>query len=415
MKSLLQILLFSFLYLPVLATADTRLVMESEAGDPIGGGKKYLFDLNNSFISAKPFYPNLNPAVSFLVISKTSGAQWELNFAAPGGSKLIPGTYQGAYRFPFNESKPGLSVSTDGQRCDTVTGTFEVTRVEHLAPNNLTSFEVIFEQHCNGSAAALRGTLQFNAPNPPETRFQMSGDAGDYITTGRTFDYSPNNANFSIFPNFGDYNRGITVNITAKDGTNNWSASFATGKNIRPMRGIYLFAQRFPFNGNQPGLDIGGSGRGCNTLMGTFEVLQADYNDDGSIRSFGATFEQHCEGKGPAARGIVKFNYTGVTAPPSPTCSAELQQSNDAVLNLTAENSELKSRLAAADTKNKELSASLVQANSNYETLKKTYFEVTLQLKKLQALYNDAMLQLVLCQSRSSSSATPTPTPYLAH
>jgi hypothetical protein len=52
-----------------------------------------------------------------------------------------------------------------------------------------------------------------------------------------------------------------------------------------------------PFQGSdQPGLSVSGDGRGCNTLTGRFEVLEAVYRSSGDVVSFAADFEQHCEG-----------------------------------------------------------------------------------------------------------------------
>ena len=61
--------------------------------------------------------------------------------------------------------------------------------------------------------------------------------------------------------------------------------------------GTYYSATRFPFQSNAtPGLDFSGNGRGNNTLIGAFEVLQADYADDGSVIVFAANFIQYDEG-----------------------------------------------------------------------------------------------------------------------
>jgi hypothetical protein len=66
-------------------------------------------------------------------------------------------------------------------------------------------------------------------------------------------------------------------------------------------------------------LDISGESRGCNTLTGRFEVLEAVYGASGEVERFAATFEQHCEGGGPALLGSVLFNSTLPPPPPPPT------------------------------------------------------------------------------------------------
>ena len=66
----------------------------------------------------------------------------------------------------------------------------------------------------------------------------------------------------------------------------------------------YASATRYPFQDpSSPGLSVGGDGRGCNTLTGSFTVSQVSFQTGGTIDSLDATFEQHCEGADPALRG----------------------------------------------------------------------------------------------------------------
>jgi len=54
-----------------------------------------------------------------------------------------------------------------------------------------------------------------------------------------------------------------------------------------------------------PGLSFSGDGRGCNTVSGQFTITDAVFGTDGSVQRFAASFEQHCDGAGPALRGNV--------------------------------------------------------------------------------------------------------------
>lgn len=73
----------------------------------------------------------------------------------------------------------------------------------------------------------------------------------------------------------------------------------------------YEGATRYPFQSpTTPGLSVSGTGRGCNTLTGRFDVLEAVYGADGSVQRFAANFEQHCEGGTAALRGSVRYNAT---------------------------------------------------------------------------------------------------------
>lgn len=79
--------------------------------------------------------------------------------------------------------------------------------------------------------------------------------------------------------------------------------------------------------GSAPGLDVSGNGRGCNTLEGLFTVTAIEVKTDGSVKSVGITFEQHCEGEQPALRGT--FNYRTSLMPPQPITGLTVERSGD--------------------------------------------------------------------------------------
>src|SRR5436305_111228 len=63
-----------------------------------------------------------------------------------------------------------------------------------------------------------------------------------------------------------------------------------------PTVGAYN-ATRWPFMGSGAGLDFSGNGRGDNTLTGSFNVLQADYDASGKIAAFAVNWTQYDEGR----------------------------------------------------------------------------------------------------------------------
>jgi alpha-tubulin suppressor-like RCC1 family protein len=74
--------------------------------------------------------------------------------------------------------------------------------------------------------------------------------------------------------------------------------------------GTYEGAQRHPFqSAGNPGISVSGDGRACNAHTGRFVVLEANYAVDGSVVSFAADYEQHCDGGIPALFGSVRFNF----------------------------------------------------------------------------------------------------------
>ena len=61
------------------------------------------------------------------------------------------------------------------------------------------------------------------------------------------------------------------------------------------------------------GLDFSGSGRGHNTSVGTFEILEIEYDEDGKIVAFAANFVQqgswyHQQPYSPPLLGCVRYN-----------------------------------------------------------------------------------------------------------
>jgi hypothetical protein len=144
------------------------------------------------------------------------------------------------------------------------------------------------------------------------TRVVMHSDPGDYIGQGRDYDYRPGNARIGA----GGSRRLAYVGVVGTDGSD-FGGTFEPGDGDILAPGRYAGATRYPFNGPEPGLDVSGSGRGCNTLEGEFTVRTAAFDDQGDVRQFGVDFVQHCEGGEPALRGTMEFRV-GDTSPDEP-------------------------------------------------------------------------------------------------
>ena len=141
------------------------------------------------------------------------------------------------------------------------------------------------------------------------TSMVVEGDAGDYITGGSRYALSTTDADLIgrsiVFSN-------VTLAIARLSFRSNrigWQMEFAGPDGQLPAPGIYenvaAVGRQAP---GQAGLNVTGPGRGCNNVTGRFVVLQADYGPFGYIKSFWATFEQHCEGGASALRGEVRLN-----------------------------------------------------------------------------------------------------------
>lgn len=137
----------------------------------------------------------------------------------------------------------------------------------------------------------------------PKTLVRFSGDRGDFISGGRSFDFNRTNARLSFDTNF---DNGVAARV---DGDQNFALDFAAPGDARLLVGAYENAQRFPFqDAGRPGLSVSGDGRGCNTVSGRFDVLQAVYRADGTPAVLAIDFEQRCEGGAAALRGQLRLD-----------------------------------------------------------------------------------------------------------
>jgi hypothetical protein len=155
----------------------------------------------------------------------------------------------------------------------------------------------------------------------------FGGDAGDYISGGQSYSYSTDTQDrLSVTSDSGHQHIGISV-----DGGNVdwWSLDLAAPSGQALAAGEYTGATRHPFNGSaEPGLDLSGNGRGCNTLTGSFTISEVEFGPNGYVQTLDATYEQHCEGDTAALRGEVHIDNP---APP-----AELDLGLDIALKGTA-------------------------------------------------------------------------------
>ena len=145
---------------------SASLTMTSDPDDFIGGGQSYSYDTS----AGDTFGSTSNgQVVSANILLAANGDFWFLDFAAPQGQTLAVGTYSGATRYPFNApSEPGLSVSGNGRGCNMLTGSFTVNEVTFGPNGYVETFDVDFEQHCEGLIPALRGHLHIVNPPAPQ-------------------------------------------------------------------------------------------------------------------------------------------------------------------------------------------------------------------------------------------------------
>jgi hypothetical protein len=143
------------------ATDPTLVTFQSDTGDFIGQGlTRVWFPADGTFTASRTYGDPANVQISF---NGGAAVSWTLIFHSPT-APLAVGTYTGATRFPFQSpTAPGLDVSGSGRACNNSTGSFTVTQVQYDGAGNVVRFAADFEQHCEGGAPALRGSVRCNA------------------------------------------------------------------------------------------------------------------------------------------------------------------------------------------------------------------------------------------------------------
>jgi hypothetical protein len=304
--------------------------LHSDVGDYIGAGKDFTYTQADSQIS-------LLATGGHLTISIAGDETWTGDFQEPSSlTTLQAGTYAGLQRYPFHvPAQGGMSWTGEGRGCNTLLGSFTVDSVTQVS-GAVTSIDLNFEQHCDGSAPALHGQIHWNTADrtappgpidpPPAGLWQpaagatpasgnyvyLQSEAGDYVGAGLAYSYTQATALLSIAASSGH----VTVGVA---GDENWSGNFQTMNGLALLQtGYYGNLKRYPFqNPVRGGLDWSGQGRGCNQLAGWFTVDAVTYSGS-TLSAIDVRFEQHCEGGAPALHGKIHWTSTDTTAPPGP-------------------------------------------------------------------------------------------------
>jgi VCBS repeat-containing protein len=149
----------------VAGAGSNYLLMASQPGDEIGLGQTYDFTPANSTITATvQIGGDTNNTVEVDVTTPSS--IWTLYFQAPDQGQLVPGVYDFATRWPFQQpGTAGLEVIGDGRGNTNLAGQFIVTEATYDPGGNITSFAASFVQYSDGSNAALIGQVAYNSSN----------------------------------------------------------------------------------------------------------------------------------------------------------------------------------------------------------------------------------------------------------
>jgi hypothetical protein len=137
------------------------------------------------------------------------------------------------------------------------------------------------------------------------TYLYLNSQTGDWVGGGLTHTFTPSDGTFTVQ----NTSSTVSINFHSPDNSQNWNLNFGSPASTKFARGQYVGAQRTAFRGPMnPGVDVSGDGRGCNTDAGQFLVSDLAMAPDGTVERLAIDFEQHCEGAAPALFGSFRYN-----------------------------------------------------------------------------------------------------------
>jgi len=167
-------------------------VIESDAGDPVGGGSNESGDGGPWSIELLVYQDEYEPYEMVLDFAGSRGQRWRAAaWVWPVGHYLSVGSYANA-RYPQLDGMPSIFVQNGITACSEAYGAFEVT---NLTTDNVLGYrkpkhvELAFEQRCTTDGPALRGRVVATVPEPPQLFTAVAkGGAGRLIVKGRGFE-----------------------------------------------------------------------------------------------------------------------------------------------------------------------------------------------------------------------------------
>ncbi len=116
--------------------------------------------------------------LDFSITDFPAGEWWYLDFIGPNSTRVTPGLYANATRYPFQGSGPGLSFVGDGRGDNQLTGYFNVLQATYNTSGQLQSFAADFVQYDEGNLSAWNdGSIRFNStiPIPEPSTLALAG------------------------------------------------------------------------------------------------------------------------------------------------------------------------------------------------------------------------------------------------
>ncbi len=303
--------------------------LESQAGDFIGNGKSYIYSQADAIFRT---FTSGNVLGFSVVGDETWGGRFQ---GMTSVSRLEPGYY--GYPQGGNPVMGELHWSGESRACTSTTGWFVVDKVTYSG-DTLVAVDLRFEQHCDGSAAALHGKVHWNASDPttppgpvppPVDIWQpapgavpasgnfvyLESQPGDFIGAGRSYLYKQSDAILSVAADA----RQLSIGV---HGDESWGGGFEVMSTLSRLEvGYYGDLQSLgSHNPLKGGLSWSGEGRSCSTLSGWFVIDDVVYSGT-TLTSIDLRFEQHCGRGAPALRGRIHWDASDTSVPPGPVAT----------------------------------------------------------------------------------------------
>jgi hypothetical protein len=146
---------------PAPEAGATFLSMRGEPDDYIlGNDSRFLQPSDGRFRVDHAF-----GSVSLDFEGQTVGIFWHLDFNAPAGRELVPGTYE-IPDGPFDPAASRMWVGGEGRGCGRLRGRFSVRETAWAIDGTVERLAVDFAQHCEQGVPALFGNLRINSNVP---------------------------------------------------------------------------------------------------------------------------------------------------------------------------------------------------------------------------------------------------------
>ena len=283
---------------PLLDTTTNGAQIQISPHLSLAPGNYSLFN-NGTFYDSNGLYNASVPSLSLIVPNVlTVTASSDLKAAQTGNQvKLLASTSTTLGTVTSYQWTQTTGPTVTLQNANSASPSFVVPTIS--AGSSLLTFKVTVTNSLGFVQTAIVNVYAYQDVNS-FVLLDYTSDKGDYIGGGGSEAFLGGaNIKFSGTKNL--------ISSSVSQGNSWWSLDLSSPITALAT-GTYTNATRYPFNGTGLGLSFSGSGRGCNTLTGSYTIFDIAYDGSGNIVRLAADFTQHCEGGKPALYGRIRYH-----------------------------------------------------------------------------------------------------------